>query len=92
MKILYTWMNFKMKGGEINETVETRRERTQETKDETQGKSKTDKTIKTSKSEGKIMKWWDIDKTVNESRFWQIVGIILLIATLYFIIFQLGGM
>jgi hypothetical protein len=80
---------YKMKGGEFNEAMETQRERTQETKDETQGKSKIGKTIKTSKSEGKIMKWWDIDKTVGESRFWQIVGIILLIATLYFVIFQL---
>lgn len=82
---------YKMKGGELNETVETQRERTKEVEDEKKGQGKIRKTVKTSKSEEKIMRWYDIDKTVGESRFWQVVGAILLIAILYFVIFELGG-
>jgi len=83
---------YKMKGGEFNEAVETRCQGNEETPYQKETQRQNGQEIKTSEQEKTLMRWFDIDKTVGESRFWQIVGAILLIAVLYFVIFQLGGM
>lgn len=55
MKQYTKYPNTKRKGGDFNETVETRRKGSTENADETQGQSQNGKTVQTSKSEEKIM-------------------------------------